>query len=284
MLGQDAIRSLLLRILSYSTADQTEVVFWGRENNLTRYANSSIHQNVAEADAEVRVRAVVGKKIGVANSRGVFAYHPMSTAEMIALVMSDTGSGYADTSTTDVSQIDAQAIAAEAIDKALRSRDPVAVEPGDYEVVLEEYAVDDILSFLSSMSFSALAVQEGRSFMHLGQQVMGENISIWDDGLSPTGLPMPFDFEGVPKQRVNLIEKGIAKAVVYDTFTAGKNGKASTGHSQPAPNTTGPLPMHLLLEPGTATKEEMVKQNLLGATCVPALRIGRFRFTGATEF
>lgn len=62
------IRDLLQKILGYSQAEQTEVLYLGVESALTRFANNHIHQNVAESNHELRVRAVVGKRIGVAST------------------------------------------------------------------------------------------------------------------------------------------------------------------------------------------------------------------------
>jgi PmbA protein len=110
------------------------------------------------------------------------------------------------------------------------------------------------------IGFSALAVQEGRSFMRLGEQITGANISIYDDGYDPRGFPMAFDFEGVPKRRVDLIKDGVAHAVVYDSYTAGREpGRQSTGHALPAPNTYGPLPLNLVLAPGRTPKADLIK-------------------------
>ena len=63
-----SVQALLKRVLSYSQAEQTEVVYKGMESALTRFANNYIHQNVAESNHELRVRAVVGKKVGVATT------------------------------------------------------------------------------------------------------------------------------------------------------------------------------------------------------------------------
>ncbi len=349
MLGETRIKEIAERILALSTADQTEVVILGEENQLTRFANSYIHQNVAENNAQIRVRAVVGKKIGVAttndlsdgalsqvvesaigaaklqrenpdflslpspqpipqvegfveatalfspqeraeaagivcrqaqkkglnasgafttareeiavaNSLGVFAYYPTTLADLEIVIMADSGSGYAHATSVDVTQIDAQALGQEAIEKALRSRDPIEIEPGDYTVILEEHAVEEILFHLTDLGCGALAVQEKRSFMtdRFGEKIVGRNISLWDDGLDPQGLPMPFDYEGVSKRKVNFIREGIATSVVYDTYTAGREGKESTGHALPAPNSYGPFSMNRFLAPGEATKEEML--------------------------
>jgi predicted Zn-dependent protease len=110
------------------------------------------------------------------------------------------------------------------------------------------------------MGFSALALQEGRSFLcdRLGQQIVSEQISIWDDGLDPRGTPLPFDFEGVPKRRVDLIERGVARGVVYDSETAAREGKRSTGHALPAPNVWGPFPINLFLGTGDRSRSELL--------------------------
>jgi len=133
-----------------------------------------------------------------------------------------------------------------------------------------------MLFYLGWLGLGALSVQEGRSFMsgRFGEKITGENITIWDDGHDPRGLALPFDFEGVPKRRVMLIENGVAKGVVYDSFTAGREkGQASTGHSQPAPNTMGPIPVNLFMAPGQATKEEMLASTERG------IWVTRFHYT-----
>jgi PmbA protein len=349
MLGEEKIREITTKVLNLSQADQTEMLVFSDDSQLTRFANSYIHQNVAERDVQVRVRAVVGKRIGVAstndlssdslekvvetalamarlqpenpdfislpepapisevrafseatagftpeararavgsicrqavendlvasgafstsvqeiavaNSLGVFAYFPTTMADLKTVIMGDGSSGYGASIAWDVEQMDAEAVGAEAVDKALRGRNPREIEPGRYTVILEEYATEDILEMLSYVGLGALAVQEGRSFMcdRFGEQIVGSAISLWDDGLDPRGLPLPFDFEGVPKERVSLIENGVAMNVVYDSYTAGKEGKASTGHGLPAPNTFGPIPVNMFMAPGQATIEEMI--------------------------
>src|SRR5437879_6826750 len=114
-----------------------------------------------------------------------------------------------------------------------------------------------MLEFMSYTGFSALAVEEDRSFMRLGERITGEQVTIWDDGLDASGLPAPFDFEGVPKQRVDLIKKGVATGVVYDMMTAAKEGRQSTGHGLPAPNTEGPYAVNLFMQPGSVGKAEL---------------------------
>ena len=200
-------------------------------------------------------------QIAIGNSLGVFSHHTTTEARLSAVVMSDTSSGYADQVTSDVREVDSDAVARIAVEKALRGKEPQSIEPGEYEVVLDEPAVCDIVDFLAYLGFGALAVQEGRSFMagHIGEKVLGDNITVWDDGLAADTIPFPFDFEGVPKQRVDLVTNGMAKGLVYDTNTALKDGVASTGHGLPAGSTFGPVPRNLFLAPGTASKEELIR-------------------------
>jgi predicted Zn-dependent protease len=120
--------------------------------------------------------------------------------------------------------------------------------------------VAELLAFLPYLGFSALAYQEGRSFMtgHLGERITGERITIVDDAWHPRTLGVPFDLEGVPRRRVTLIERGVARGLVYDTATAARAGEASTGHSLLQPNVWGPIAQNLVIEPGESTPEEMI--------------------------
>jgi predicted Zn-dependent protease len=236
----------------------------------------------AEAGAELRAdgaRAVIaaGEKerlqasgsfsttvmtVAVANSLGIRVQHRSTRSALLTVMMdgfaSGAASGYANAGSPDITTIDAEALGAEAAAKGDRMRGAGELEPGEYEVILEEYAVAGLLEYLSYIGFSGLAHEEGRSFMDLGKQVMGENVSIWDDGADPSGLPAPIDFEGVVKKRVDLIDRGIARAVVHDAATGQRSGTGSTGHGLPAPNLVGPMAMDLFMAPGTTPRDELI--------------------------
>jgi PmbA protein len=87
---------------------------------------------------------------------------------------------------------------------------------------------------------------------------MGDNVSIWDDGTDPSGLPAAIDFEGVAKRRVDLIQDGVARAVVHDAATGARAGTGSTGHGLPAPNLIGPMALNLFMAPGTTPREQLI--------------------------
>ncbi len=124
--------------------------------------------------------------------------------------------------------------------------------------MLEEYAVVDLLDMLGYLGFSALAVQEERSFFEPGKRIGSDLVTLIDDGGDPAGLPMSFDYEGVAKQRVELVDRGICHGVVYDAQTAARDGVVSTGHGLPAPNPYGPFPLNMVMAPGTASREDLI--------------------------
>jgi PmbA protein len=205
----------------------------------------------------------------VANSHGLFAYHPATEADLTTVVMApEEGAGFSTDASWQVGDIDVEARGREAIDKALRSRNPQPIEPGVYPVVLEPYVAHDFVFELATAA-GASFVQEGRSWMtwRQGDALMSPLISIWDDGLDPAGWPLPFDFEGTPRQRVDIVRAGIVGDPVYDRARAAKEEKASTGHALPAINPFnpwlsaaryGPIPKHTFMGTGDSTLEEMI--------------------------
>lgn len=205
--------------------------------------------------------ATAAMTIAVANSHGIRAEHRSTRATLLTVMMdgfaSGAASGYAQAGSPDVRDIDAAALGAEAASKGERMRGATELEPGEYEVVLEEYAVAGLLEYLSFIAFGGLALEEGRSCMELGSAVMGPNVSIWDDGADPAGMPAPIDFEGVARRRVDLVRDGIASAVVHDAATGSRAGSGSTGHALPAPNLYGPMALNMFMAPGDVPRDEL---------------------------
>ena len=330
-------------------ATEAEALVMAEDASLTRFANSQIHQNVAEVNATINLRFVIGKRVGVASSgrlddeglrrlaenagaiarvveeledwgglpqpteiepvraayatgtadaspelraegvraviaaadaAGVTAYGSFSTGIETTAVATSTGiraagsrtvaqlltvsmgpgggTGYAEQAAVDATTIDAAAIGRESAEKARATANAVAIDAGDYPVVLEEYAVVDLLDMLGYLGFSALAVQEERSFVEVGRRIGSDLVTIVDDGSDPAGLPMAFDYEGVGKQRVPLIEAGVCQGVVYDAQTAARDGVTSTGHGLPAPNPYGPFPLNQVMTAGDASRDELI--------------------------
>lgn len=228
-------------------------------------------ERVTAMAAEKGVKAAGSLSTGtlefaVANSLGVRAYTAQTRASLTCVAMSADSSGHAAGHSSDIALIDPTRVAKRAIDKCLASRNPVPIPPGEYEVILEPDAVGSMLMYLAFLGMSGEAYQEGRSYMsgRLGQKIAGDNITIWDDGLDAAGFPMPFDFEGVPKRKVVLVNRGIAAGVVYNSLSAAKEGKRSTGHAVSQMGFTGSFPTNLFMAGGQSSLEEMVASTKRG--------------------
>ncbi len=195
------------------------------------------------------------QELAVANTLGTWAYSPQTYAEAQIAAIGDDGSAFAQRVSTDVTSLDVEGAAAEAVGKASLAQHPHDLAPDTYEVVLTPYAVRDIVSFLGGQ-LNGLAVEEGRSFVggKIGQKVTGP-ITLIEDPYDLGSIPRPFDFEGQPSDRVTLIEDGVARAVVYDSVTAHRSKATNTGHAQPF---LTPAPMHMRLEPGDKTRQQLI--------------------------
>ncbi len=374
MLGEARVFELLKRVLHLSPAEQTEALFVGFEEGLTRFANNEIHQHVAETHQAMIVRVAVGKRVaaisttrlddeglraaldqamtlahlqpenpdfpgftpptplptdvphaydeataqasplqraqavgevlryalahnviasgafmtgryewGFATSLGQIAYLPTTLSDLTVVAMTESSSGYASDAAWRVAAIDVAARGREAVDKALRAQHPRPLEPGEYPVVLDTYAAQDLLNFLGGAA-SAQSVHEGQSWMsgRQGQALLSAKITIHDDPRDPELWPLPIDFEGMPRQRVTIVERGVVRDAVYDRLWAAKTGRTSTGHGMPAFSPfgpaqalggMGPFPLHLTMETGDTSLTEMIRKLDRG------LYITRFNYT-----
>jgi predicted Zn-dependent protease len=200
------------------------------------------------------------QRLTVANTTGLAASHRATQAKLVTVMLAPAGeTGYAQEISSDHRTIDPEAVGEEAADRTARAASPGDLGPGEYPVVLGEYAVAEVLEYLAFMAFSGLAIEEGRACVELGKQAFGTNVSIWDDGGDATGIPATIDFEGVAKRRVALVDDGVARETVHDTGTAHRAGVAPTGHGLPAPNTFGPLCWNLFMAPGAAARATLVE-------------------------
>ena len=199
-------------------------------------------------------------EMAVANSLGTRAYFASTRAMLTCVATGPDSSGYAEETCTDLSKIDPTRVAETAISKCLLSKNPSSVVPGEYDVILEPTAVADMILYLALLGFTADRLQDGSSFLcgRMGEKIAGEDVTIWDDGLDPQGLMMPFDFEGVPKEKVVLIENGIAKGAVYDSLAAAKEGRKSTGHSVGPWEEIRCFPTNMFMAAGNSSVPEMI--------------------------
>ncbi|MFH2034960.1 MAG: TldD/PmbA family protein [Candidatus Zixiibacteriota bacterium] len=200
-------------------------------------------------------------EVAVYNSEGVRAYQPVTSASFNIIAMSDTSSGYAINLSRKVEDIDTVTLADIATEKALKSKRPKPLKPGDLEVILEPGAVAEAFEWINYIGLGSKAFQDKTSFLsgNIGKKIMDASVSIYDDGNDQSGLAFPFDFEGVPKQKVFYVEKGVGKGVVYDRLTGKKEGVKSTGHALPSESHgEGALGMNIFIAPGNKTRDEMI--------------------------
>lgn len=201
------------------------------------------------------------EELVVANTRGVAAYAPLTSAAVNVVVSGDTSSGFAAGAARDARTLDIPAMAERAVRKCLDGTRPVDVEPGVYEVILEPPAVAEVLEWMTFTCFSARGMKEKTSALagNMGDRIMGENVTLVDDATRPGGIPTPFDFEGTAKRPMEVIDHGVARGFGIDRQWAGRLGKESTGHGMPRKGEDAdPIPINLFLEPGTVASRDLV--------------------------
>src|SRR6202522_3522823 len=195
----------------------------------------------------------------LANSKGLFARHDHTDAQFSITILEPNSSGWAKLSASDVSDIDPDALAASASHKAATSRNPIELKPGHYTAILEPSAT---LDFVGSLfyDFSATAVHDKRSCLNdrLGRKVFGDNITLWDDVYHPLQVGPEYDGEGMPRQRVLLVDRGVPQNLVYSRASAKKMKTKPTGHGFTLPNEHGEAPINLVFAGGDKSVAEMI--------------------------
>jgi PmbA protein len=379
MLTKEQAGDVFDRLRKLSTADEVEVLFSGGRFALTRFANNTIHQNVAEENYVVSVRAAFGgrtaraftnkfddeslrqvvksaeslakvqhpdpdllpmpdgrsaagplrlrsgqahespvttptipsrrfeitaavtpelraegvKKIvgvaqqhrlitagvfssaesldGIFNSRGLSNWHRQTSADVSITMLARDSSGWQKANSPDVAKLDPLELADTAARKALDSARPREIPAGKWTVILEPAAVLDIVGFMF-WDYAGMAILDQRSFLtgRIGAKLFGDNITIWDDVAHPLQTGSPFDGEGVPRQRLPLVENGIVERVVYARATAERMKRSeykdkvgpieATGHGFPLPNEVGEMPQNIVFAPvgNPQTVEQMI--------------------------
>ncbi|UCG29696.1 MAG: TldD/PmbA family protein [candidate division WOR-3 bacterium] len=218
-------------------------------------------------------------EICIGNSLGTFAYSVCGDVFSNIVMSTSNSTGYAQIGARDVREVDFRRLAEVAARKALMSKDPVEVSPGRYTTIFEPLAASEFLDYMSFYAFNGKMFQEERSYLtgKLGSKIIDERIIVIDDPFTKRGFSFPFDFEGVSKKRLVLINDGIAKNVVYDSLAAHKEKKKSTGHALGAPNPFGPVPLNIVMKPGKKTVDEMIRETDKG------ILVTRFHYTNVLD-
>lgn len=235
----------------------------------------SLFDSTANLDPEVRARAVrevtepaaernlistgfLVHRAGssaVGTSRGLFAWNADSRVNFTTTVRTPdgTGSGWAGTSVHDWNDLDTRSLGETAIEKALSSRSPRAVEPGRWTVVMEPTAVGNMVGLMVNQ-FGARGADEGRSFFskpgggnRIGERFIDERVTIYSDPADPRLYSAPFNNEGLPNRRMVWVENGVLRNLTYDRFWAQRSGREPTG-----------FPSGFHMSGGNSTLEQMI--------------------------
>lgn len=199
-------------------------------------------------------------EIGIVNSNGLTAYQPFTSAHISLITSSAFASGFASQFERNAKNIDTEKLLSVAMGKTILKQKARKLKPGQYTVILEPAAVNEILEWLIYIGFGAGSFIDGTSFMrgNVGKRIMDKKITIYDDGNDPSGFPVPFDFEGVKKQSLAIVRNGVAKGVAFDTFLAKKCRRKTTGHALISEDIEGPFPSNVFIKEGNYTLEEMI--------------------------
>jgi predicted Zn-dependent protease len=199
--------------------------------------------------------------VALGNSKGLFAYHRATSAnyQLTVRTSDGTGSGWAAADHPDWTQLDFKAVSDRAIEKAKLSRNPVAIEPGRYTVILEPQAVGDLVQLIGNYS-DARSADEGRSpFVKtgggnkVGEKIVDDRVTIVADPQDPQLMSQPFDGDGLALNRQVFIGNGVLKQLFYTRFWAKKQNKVATGQ-----------PASIKMMGGSTSIDEMIKSTPRG--------------------
>ena len=196
-----------------------------------------------------------------ANSKGNFGYQRSTGMDYTCTVRTEdgTGSGWVARNLQDASRFNVDTDIQIAMRKASASRDAQALEPGKYTVILEPAAAAGLISFMFNF-FDARSADEGRSFLSkagggnkIGEQVFDPRVNVYSDPWHAEAPALPWDGDGLPRERVNIIENGIVRNLGYSRFWADKQGKPAQAQ-----------PGNIIMEGGTKSTSDLVRETERG--------------------
>ena len=192
----------------------------------------------------------------IANSKGNFGYQKRSNVDFTCTVRTEdgTGSGWVARNLADVERFDAKSEIKTAIEKAKGSRDAKALEPGKYTVIMEPAATAGLISFMM-FGFDARQADEGRSFLakkgggnKIGEQLFDPRVTIYGDPTDPSAPVLPWDNDGLPRGRMNIITKGKVENLRYTRYWAKTKEKQANA-----------IPGNLIMVGGDKSTMDLVK-------------------------
>ena len=173
----------------------------------------------------------------IANSNGLFGHQELTSLDFTCTARTEDGrgSGWVTRSASDARKFDPREASAIAIEKALRSVDARALEPGRYTVILEPAATSELIGRMFG-AFDARRADEGRSFLskkgggnRLGEKLFDEQVNIWADPWDKDVPVRPWDTTSMlPRERTDVVKNGKIVSLDYSRFWAQKQKAIAT--------------------------------------------------------
>ena len=186
---------------------------------------------------EAELTAASGYK-AIVNSLGI-SHSAKSTSVMMYSYPSIKANGDQTSSfeyqiSRSLSEIDPEWIGTNASEKALKNLGGKPIDSGNMPVMFTPLAVGTILGGGFAGAINAEEVQYGRSYISdaFGSKIASEDLSIVDNGILDGGIgSRSFDAEGHPSQRTVILDKGVLKALLHNSYTANKDKVENTGNA-----------------------------------------------------
>jgi len=199
-----------------------------------------------------------GRSLAFANSSGQVAAGRQTNAIVDGIHQTGTSAGTGHATSVTIGDVDGAAVGAIAAQRAIDSAAPFDTKPGEHEVILAPEAVGTIAIFLAFYGFNGKMLEEGQSFVDLGTKQFDGRFEFWDDVTDPRALGVPFDTEGTPKRRLDLVEHGVTRAVAHNRKTAKKAGVEPNGNNVPGAEGWGPIPTNLFIGGGDRSVGDLI--------------------------
>lgn len=196
--------------------------------------------------------------VGFANSLGHSGVGRETRATIDGIHRVGTVAGSGHQTSRRIGDLDGAAVGGLAAERFHLAADPFDLKPGEYEVVLSPECVSTIAVFLAVYGFNGKAVNEGQSFLNIGEQQFDASINLWDDPAAAGALGLGFDAEGTPKRHIDLVKDGVTLTAAHDRRTAHKAGTVSTGHSLPGAEAMGAIPVNGVVGGGAVPVDDMI--------------------------
>jgi predicted Zn-dependent protease len=194
------------------------------------------------------------------NSEGLFQFQQETEVECSITMTGANSSGWSKSNQTKATLVNPKRLAEVAAAKAIASANPQAVPAGHYTVILEPAAVLDLLGFLWYDFAGTSHTDKLSCFLgKVGKKMLGDNITITDDCAHALQSGAHFDGEGLPRQTVTLVDRGVIKNLVHGRKSSAAFNLPPTGHGVTEPSSMGEYPVNLVVAGGDTTVDEMIR-------------------------